>query len=172
MMNEPTYNVLFLCTGNSCRSILAECILNRIGGGRFKAYSAGSHPSGAPHPVALELLQIFEHSTQHLRSKSWEEFATADAPTMDFVVTVCDQAAGEVCPIWPGKPMTAHWGFADPAKFQGNEKQTRQFFEQVYGEINQLLTRFVGLSLESMDPKDIARHLRELEAAAPEQRPG
>ena len=168
-MSEQTYNVLFLCTGNSCRSILAECILNRIGEGRFKAYSAGSHPSGEPHPVALELLQRFEHPIEHLRSKSWEEFAVADAPAMDFVVTVCDQAAGEVCPIWPGKPLSAHWGFPDPAKFEGDEVQTRQFFEHVYGDINQLLTRFVGLSLDSMNPQDIARHLRELEATAPEQ---
>ena len=120
--------------------------------------------------MALELLQRFEHPIEHLRSKSWEEFATSGAPEMDYVVTVCDQAAGEVCPIWPGKPMTAHWGFPDPAKFQGDERQTRRFFEQVYGDINHLLVSFVALSLESLDPQAITEHLKALEAAAPEPR--
>lgn len=170
-MSVPTtYNLLFLCTGNSCRSILAECILNRIGGGRLNAYSAGSHPAGDVHPTALALLGGRGYPTGDLRSKSWDEFAAPGAPVMDFVVTVCDQAAGEQCPVWPGAPMIAHWGFPDPAKFVGTEEDTRAFFETVYGDIEQLLSAFVQLPLDSMTHGEIRRKMRELEASAPEQR--
>jgi arsenate reductase len=164
------HNVLFLCTGNSCRSILAEGILNRIGGGRFRAYSAGSHPAGEVHPMALEVLHRFDHSTEDLRSKSWEEFAADGAPAMDFVVTVCDQAAGEVCPVWPGAPMAAHWGFPDPARFVGTEEETRAFFQKVYGDINRLLSMFVILPLDSMSYDEVRQKMQALEAQAPEQR--
>ncbi len=143
-MTGTPYNVLFLCTGNSCRSILAECILNAQGEGRFRAFSAGSHPGGQVHPLALELLEQRGHPTGGLRSKAWEEFAQADAPRMDFVITVCDRAAGEVCPIWPGRPVTAHLGFPDPARLKGTEAETRAFFAQVYGQIHDTLSALTG----------------------------
>lgn len=145
------FNVLFLCTGNSARSIMAEAILRRLGEGRFLAYSAGSHPAGEVNPYALDLLQRFNHSREGLRSKSWDEFATADAPKMDFVFTVCDNAAGEVCPIWPGQPMTAHWPFADPAAFEGTEAEKRALFAEVYGQIHKRLAIFVNLPMRSLD---------------------
>jgi arsenate reductase len=161
-MTKNIYNVLFLCTGNSCRSILAESILNRIGQGRFKGYSAGSHPVGEVNPYTIELLQRFDHATEELRSKSWDEFASANAPEMDFVVTVCDQAAGEVCPVWPGKPATAHWSFPDPAKFEGTELETRNFFSQVYGQINKALAVFVNLPIQSLDENELKKKLAEI----------
>src|ERR687892_371340 len=130
-MTQPErapYNVLFLCTGNSARSIMAECSLNRWGRGQFRAFSAGSRPRGEVHPATLEVLRLLNFSTDHLRSKSWEEFARPDSPALDFVFTVCDHAARETCPVWPGQPMTAHWGIADPAAFQGSpEQQLREF---------------------------------------------
>jgi protein-tyrosine-phosphatase len=156
-MAEKIHNVLFLCTGNSCRSILAESILNRIGDGHYRGYSAGSHPTGAVNPYAIELLQRFDHPTDHLRSKSWDEFAVVGAPNMDFIITVCDQAAGEVCPVWPGKPAVAHWSFPDPAKFEGPDKQKRAFFTKVYGNINNALSMFVSLRPETLDPA-VRRH--------------
>ena len=161
-MSAKTYNVLFLCTGNSCRSILAESILERIGQRRFKGYSAGSHPTGEVNPYTIELLERFEHPVNELRSKSWDEFAGADAPQMDFVITVCDQAAGEVCPVWPGQPASAHWSFPDPAKFVGSEDETRKFFEGVYGEINKALAVFVNLPLESLDENELTKKLAEI----------
>ena len=122
-MNEPPkpYNILFLCTHNSARSMMAECVINRLGRGRFMGYSAGSQPSGTINPFVKALLDRLNHDTGRLRSKSWDEFAAADAPHMDFVITVCDQAAGEVCPVWPGQPMTAHWGFPEPSSIDGTD---------------------------------------------------
>jgi protein-tyrosine-phosphatase len=147
---DRTYNVLFLCTGNSARSIMAEAILERLGEGRFNAYSAGSHPAGAVNPYALDLLKRFNHKTEGLRSKSWDEFAIPGAPRMDFVFTVCDNAAGEVCPIWPGQPMSAHWPFADPAAFEGSEAEKRACFAEVYGQIHNRISIFVSLPLASL----------------------
>jgi protein-tyrosine-phosphatase len=122
------YNVLFLCTGNSARSIMAECAMNRWGNGRLRGFSAGSHPKGVVHPSALALLNELNYDTRDLRSKSWDEFATPDSPRVDFVFTVCDQAAAEQCPVWPGQPITAHWGVADPAAFEGTDDEKRRFF--------------------------------------------
>ena len=130
-MSDKTFNVLFICTGNSARSILAEAILNQLGHGQFKAYSAGSFPAGRVNPYTIELLQRWEMDTSNLRSKSWDEFAAPGAPQMDFVFTVCDQAAGEVCPVWPGQPIVAHWGAPDPAKAEGNHEHILQEFRNV-----------------------------------------
>jgi arsenate reductase (thioredoxin) len=129
-VDERAYNALFLCTGNSARSILAEAIVNHLGNGRFKGFSAGSHPKGAPHSYALDLLRGMHLPVEGLRSKSWDEFAIAGAPGMDFVFTVCDDAAGEACPVWPGQPMTAHWGIPDPAAVEGTEIERRAAFRQ------------------------------------------
>ncbi len=156
---EKHYNVLFLCTGNSARSIMAECILNRDGQGRFTAYSAGSHPGGEVHPYALTLLKTLNHPVDGLRSKSWDEFAAADAPKMDFVFTVCDNAAGEVCPIWPGQPMTAHWPFPDPAAFKGSEAEHRALFAEVYGMLARRISIFVNLPMASLDRLSLQKRL-------------
>ena len=156
------YNALFLCTGNSARSILAECILNRVGGGRFKAYSAGSHPKGAVHPYAIDLLKSFNYVTDDLRSKSWDEFARPGVPPMDFVFTVCDDAANEVCPIWPGQPMTAHWGVPDPAAAEGNEAQRRLAFVEAYRMLNNRISIFVSLPIRSLDQLTLQKRLREI----------
>ncbi len=143
-----TYNVLFLCTGNSARSIMAEAILERVGAPTFKAFSAGSHPTGKVNPQALALLKQLKHPTEHLRSKSWDEFAGPDAPVMDFVFTVCDHAAGEQCPLWPGQPMSAHWGFSDPAAYEGSETATRLHFAEIYGQIERRISLFTSLPME------------------------
>ena len=160
-----TYNVLFLCTGNSARSILAEAILNRIGAGRFKAYSAGSQPRGEVNPHALELLGRLDYDISQFRSKPWDEFAKPDSPKLDFVITVCDNAAGEVCPVWPGQPMTAHWGMPDPAAAQGSPAEIAVAFADTYRMLNNRLSAFANLKMSGLDRlslqhqvSDIAKH--------------
>ncbi|MGB0661748.1 MAG: arsenate reductase ArsC [Mangrovicoccus sp.] len=157
-MTKP-YNVLFLCTGNSARSILGEAILNREGAGRFIGYSAGSQPKGAPHPYTLDLLTRLNHDTSQLRSKSWDEFAAPNAPQMDFVFTVCDQAAAEPCPFWPGQPMSAHWGLPDPAAAEGNEAEKRLAFADTYRMLRNRISVFVNLPLSSLDKLSLQEHL-------------
>ncbi len=147
----PPHHVLFLCTGNSARSILAECAMNRLGAGRFVAHSAGSHPKDSPHPLALALLQQLHYDTSGLRSKSWDEFAAADAPPLDFVFTVCDAAAGESCPAWPGQPMTAHWGVEDPAAAPGSRAERLWVFRRIYRELERRIQIFTSLPFESLD---------------------
>jgi arsenate reductase len=161
-MAEHVYNVLFLCTGNSARSILAECILNREGRGRFHAFSAGSQPKGQVHPFALELLRKMNHSTAGLRSKSWDEFAGPKAPQLDFVFTVCDNAANEVCPIWPGQPMTAHWGVPDPAAAEGSDAERHLAFADAYRMLSNRIGVFASLPLHSLDRLALQRRLQEI----------
>jgi len=156
------YHVLFLCTGNSARSIMAEAILNREGRGRFRAWSAGSHPKGEVHPYALELLARLNYPTEHLRSKDWAELAQPGAPALDFVFTVCDRAAEEVCPVWPGQPMTAHWGVPDPAAVEGKEAEKRAAFADVYRMLNQRIGIFVNLPMVSLDRLTLQRRLDEI----------
>ena len=165
-MTTKIRKVLFLCTGNSARSVMAECILNRLGSGRFQAYSAGSHPAGRINPYALELLDREDYETKELYSKGWEEFAGAEAPTMDFVFTVCDQAAGELCPVWPGQPISAHWGFPDPAAFEGSETETRAVFADVFGQIYDRISIFVGLPIDSIERLSLQKHLDDLGKAS------
>jgi arsenate reductase (thioredoxin) len=150
-MADRPFNVLFLCTGNSARSLLAEAILNREGMGRFHAYSAGSHPRAAPHPYTIDLLKRLNHDTSQVRSKSWDEFAAPGAPKLDFVFTVCDQAAAEPCPFWPGQPMTAHWGMPDPAAVEGNEAEKRLAFSEAYRMLRNRISIFVSLPMGSLD---------------------
>lgn len=150
-MTDRVYNVLFLCTGNSARSIIGEALLNHLGGGRFRAYSAGSHPRGAVHPVALAVLSDAGIPVDGARSKSWDEFAAPGAPAMDFVFTVCDSAAGEACPIWPGHPMTAHWGIADPAAVEGPDFRQRAAFDDAYRYLHNRIAAFISLPLKSID---------------------
>ena len=163
-MSERAYNVLFLCTGNSARSIFAECILNRYGQGRFKAYSAGSHPKGRIHPYTLDLLRNLNYVTDDLRSKNWDEFAVPGAPVMDFVFTVCDDAANETCPIWPGQPISAHWGIEDPATAEGTEFQRRAAFEAALGFMRNRITAFVNLPLNSIDHMTLRAKLQGIGA--------
>lgn len=154
-MTEPrVYNVLFLCTGNSARSIIAEALLTQRGAGRFRAFSAGSHPTGRVNPMALAVLESLHLPTGQARSKGWEEFSEPDSPAMDFIVTVCDNAAGEVCPIWPGHPMTAHWGVPDPAGVEGSEDERREAFQQALRALDQRITQFTNLGMEAVDPQD------------------
>jgi protein-tyrosine-phosphatase len=157
-----TYNVLFLCTGNSARSILAESLLNSLGTDRFRGFSAGSFPKGQVHPLALELLKRMHLPTEGLRSKSWDEFAASGAPSIDFILTVCDNAAGEVCPIWPGKPMTAHWGIADPAGAQGSEADRAFAFRKALKELETRIKLFVALPIESLDTRTLSEELRSI----------
>ncbi len=161
-MSDHIYNVLFLCTGNSARSIIGEVLLNQLGAGRFRGYSAGSHPAGAVNPLALATLQDLGLPVEGLRSKSWDEFAGPAAPAMDFVFTVCDDAAGETCPIWPGHPMTAHWGIEDPAKVTGQEFKKRQAFEDTAKYLRNRITAFINLPITSIDALALGTKLREI----------
>jgi arsenate reductase len=157
MKTERIYNVLFLCTGNSARSILAESLLNTLGCGRFRAFSAGSYPKGVVHPLAIDLLGRMNLPTEGLRSKSWDEFAAGSAPPLDFIFTVCDNAAGEVCPVWPGKPMTAHWGIADPAAAEGNAKASA--FRTAFEELKTRIKLLVALPIASLDHMTLKERL-------------
>ncbi len=159
MTDSRPLNVLFLCTGNSARSILAEAILNRLGGDRFRAWSAGSMPKGAVHPATLEILRRNGFRTEDFRSKSWEEFSGPDAPKLDFVFTVCDNAAAEVCPIWPGQPMTAHWGVPDPAAAVGNDAEIALAFADAYRQLGNRINLFVNLPMASLDRLSLQRRL-------------
>jgi protein-tyrosine-phosphatase len=156
------YNVLFLCTGNSARSIMAEVILNATGQGRFKAFSAGSHPAGAVNPLAIELLQKNRLPVEGLRSKDWAEFAGADAPRIDFVFTVCDRAASEVCPVWPGQPMTAHWGIPDPAAEEGSDEARRRAFFTAFNQLQRRISYFVNLPMDKLDHLTLKQRLDEI----------
>jgi len=156
------YNVLFLCTGNSARSIMAEAILSRFGAGKFNAYSAGSMPKGEVHPEALKLLQRMNFKTDAFRSKSWGEFAQPGAPPLDFVFTVCDNAAGEVCPVWPGQPMTAHWGVPDPPAVEGSAVEVAQAFADAYGRLNNRIAIFVSLPFTSLDRLTLQKRLTDI----------
>ena len=167
-MTEHVYNTLFLCTGNSARSILAECILNREGRGRFRAFSAGSHPKGQVHPFALDLLKKMNHPTAGLRSKSWDEFATPGAPSLDFVFTVCDNAASEVCPFWPGQPMTAHWGVPDPAAAEGSDAERHLAFADAYRMLTNRISVFTSLPIRSIDRLTLQRRLEEIGRTLPQ----
>lgn len=158
-MSERTYNVLFLCTANSARSIMAEAMLNAAGHGRFNTYSAGSHPTGEVHRLALEQLETIGYPLGKLRSKSWDEFAGPDAPQMDLVITVCDRAAGEVCPLWPGQPITAHWGFQDPAAVDGGDAEIRHAFAKVCREIKTRLDIFQSLPIDKLDKLALKREM-------------
>jgi arsenate reductase len=155
---EPL-NVLFLCTGNSARSIMAECILNRLGTGKFRAFSAGSHPTGKVNPLAVTLLRKSNYDISHLRSKSWDEFAKPEAPKLDFVFTVCDDAANEICPIWPGQPMTAHWGLPDPAKAQGSDAERSLAFADTMRMLTQRIGIFVSLPLDKLSKLALQKEL-------------
>lgn len=161
-MTDRPYNVLFLCTGNSARSIIAEAILNKVGAGRFRAYSAGSHPRGAVHPETLRLLQSLGFHTSGFRSKSWLEFANPSAPALDFVFTVCDDAAGETCPLWIGRPMTAHWGIPDPAAATGTPAEIALAFKDAYRMLNQRIGVFAALPLRALDQLRLQRKLDEI----------
>jgi arsenate reductase len=161
---DRVYNVLFLCTGNSARSILGEAVLDHVGNGRFRAFSAGSAPKGTVHPLTIETLEAAGIPTAGLRSKSWDEFAGPDAPQMDFVFTVCDNAAGESCPIWPGRPMTAHWGIEDPAAVEGPDFRRKQAFEDALRFTRNRIAAFVNLPLESIDRLALGSKLRGIGA--------
>jgi arsenate reductase len=150
-MTERIYNVLFLCTGNSARSILAESILNRLGKGQFRGFSAGSHPNGQVNPFALEVLNRLDFPTEGLRSKSWDEFTTPASPQFDFIITVCDNAAGETCPTWLGKPTTAHWGIPDPAALQGTDIEKKRAFNQAFKSLDTRIKLFLSLPIASLD---------------------
>jgi arsenate reductase (thioredoxin) len=160
-MAERIHNVLFLCTGNSARSILAEVLLNHLGHGRFRAFSAGSFPKGQVHPMALELVKSMGLPTDDLRSKSWDEFAAPGAPKLDFIFTVCDNAAGEVCPIWPGKPVTAHWGIADPAAVE-DETQRRRAFRAALAELEARIGLLMSLPIHSLDEMELKQQLQAI----------
>ncbi|HHX82984.1 MAG TPA: arsenate reductase ArsC [Pseudomonadaceae bacterium] len=162
MTTEKIYNTLFLCTGNSARSILAEGILNELGKGRFRAWSAGSHPKGEVHPLALATLEQMHFPSTGYRSKNWGEFVQADAPPLDFIFTVCDNAAGEACPVWPGKPVTAHWGVPDPAAVEGSEVERRMAFRDAAIVLKRRIELFLSLPLRSLDAMSLQQELRDI----------
>jgi arsenate reductase (thioredoxin) len=168
-MTDRPYNVLFLCTHNSARSVIAECVMNRLGAGKFRAYSAGSQPSGRIHPYALDLLKRLNYDTSGLRSKSWEEFARPDAPKLDFVFTVCDDAANELCPVWPGQPMSAHWGLPDPSRAEGTEPERRYAFADTHRMLYQRIGIFTNLPLKSLDKLSLQTRLDEIGRTMPEK---
>jgi arsenate reductase (thioredoxin) len=161
-MTDRVYNVLFLCTGNTARSILAEGILRKDGAGRFNAFSAGSHPKGVVNPYALKTLESFDYPTDGFRSKSWEEFAGPDAPVMDFVFTVCDNAAGEACPVWPGQPMTAHWGIEDPAAVEGSDIEKQKAFNLAFGYMKARISLLLATPIARLDKLALSNRLREI----------
>ena len=160
-MRKP-YNILVLCTGNSARSIMGEALFTTMGGGRYQAYSAGSHPSGKVNPFAIEQVRALGYPVEGLRSKSWDEFAQPGAPEMDFVVTVCDKAAGEICPLWPGQPVTAHWGFPDPVAVEGTDEEKRAAFAQTLRQIRTRVQLFLSLPLEPLDRMAIESRMRAI----------
>ncbi len=162
MTNQSPLNVLFLCTHNSARSIIAESVMNRLGAGRFKGYSAGSQPSGKVHPYALDLLRQLNYEVTGLHSKSWEAFSGPDAPKLDFVFTVCDNAANEVCPVWPGQPVTAHWGLQDPSAVEGTESERRFAFADTHRMLFQRISIFANLPLASLDKLSLQQRLEEI----------
>jgi len=161
-MSDKVFNVLFLCTHNSARSVIAECVLDRLGRGKFQAFSAGSAPRGEVHPYALDLLRELNYDTSALRSKSWDEFAGPDAPELDFVFTVCDNAANEVCPVWPGQPMTAHWGLPDPSSATGTEAERRYAFADTHRMLFQRIGIFTNLPFESLDKLSLKQRLDDI----------
>jgi len=163
-MAEPVFNVLFLCTGNTARSILAESILRKDGAGRFNAFSAGSHPKGVVNPFALKTLRSYGYPVERLRSKNWDEFATPDAPQMNFVFTVCDDAAGEACPVWPGRPITAHWGVEDPAAVEGADIEKERAFALAFRYLRNRISQFTALPIKSLDKLSLTNRLREIGA--------
>lgn len=161
-MDDTRYNVLFLCTGNSARSILAEALLNNAGKGSFRAYSAGSHPAGAVNPYAMGLLEKHNFPTEGLRSKPWDEFSRPGAPRFDFVITVCDKAAGEVCPVWPGQPMTAHWGIPDPAAVEGSDVDKRHAFHDAMNQLQRRISVFISLPFDKLDRIKLQQSMQEI----------
>lgn len=161
-MSKKTFNVLFLCTGNSARSVLGEALLNHLGKGQFHAYSAGSHPAGSVNPFTIELLKKSKLPVEHLRSKSWDEFSAPGAPQFDFVFTVCDNAAGEVCPAWPGQPMTAHWGIDDPAAAMGSDEDKRKAFVKSFTQLNRRISLFISLPVEKLDKLSLKRQIDDI----------
>lgn len=166
-MSDKVYNVLFLCTGNSARSIMAEALVSTMGKGRFRGFSAGSHPGGTVNPYAIEQIASTGYPVENLRSKSWDEFAAPDAPQMDFIFTVCDNAAGESCPIWPGHPLSAHWGLQDPAAFVGTEDAKRELFHKVFRQIVSRMNVFVSLPLHMLEKNAIEHEIKKIGAETP-----
>ena len=161
-MSDHIFNVLFMCTGNSARSIIAEAILNRVGAGRFKAFSAGSHPKGEIHPYAVQLLKSLNHDMSSARSKDWNDFAASGAPKLDFAFTLCDDAANEACPVWPGQPMTAHWGLPDPAAVEGTDAEKHLAFADTYRMLNNRISIFISLPMNSLDKLALQKRLDEI----------
>lgn len=163
-MSDKIFNVLFICTGNSARSIMAEALVNILGKGRFKGFSAGSKPGGKVNPFAIEQIKNFDpaYPTGDMRSKSWDEFSSADAPNMDFIITVCDNAAGETCPYWPGRPATAHWGFEDPAAVDGSDAEKRAAFEKIFGQILKKMEILMALPIPSMEQSAMQQEIKKI----------